>query len=86
VKIKSIILQGGSHSKNILIDTNHENEYEELPIFYIYYNENPDNKDDFMIPFYTDLSRSNLLALLPIQANGNQNKKILASAALTLKD
>jgi len=39
-----------------------------------------------MIPFYTDLSRTNLLAMLPIQSNGNTNKKILASAALTLKD
>ena len=39
VKIKSLILQGASHKNNMLLNVADEREYEELPTFYIYYND-----------------------------------------------
>ena len=39
-----------------------------------------------MIPFYTDSSRSVLLSLLPMKAEGGVAKKIIAGAAIILKN
>lgn len=52
----------------------------------MYYNEQENRATDFLIPFYTDIGRSSLLAQLPVQSDGNNNKKILASSALALRE
>ena len=39
IKIKNLILQGCSFSKDAIIETKHDEEYEEIPLFYIYFNE-----------------------------------------------
>lgn len=64
----------------------HDKEFEEIQVFYVYYDDQDSKSNDFYIPFYTDIGRSNLLAQLPIQSDGDNNKKILASSALALRD
>ena len=38
IKIKNLILQGCSFSKDSIVETKHDDEYEEIPVFYIYFN------------------------------------------------
>lgn len=86
MKLTSLILQGASHQGNLLKDAAHDKEFEEIETFYVYYNEQENRPTDFLIPFYTDIGRTSLLAQLPIQSDGNNNKKILASSALALRE
>jgi hypothetical protein len=55
-------------------------------VFYIFFEEKGSSEQDFQLPFYTDMSRSTLLAMVPVRCSGNHQKLVLASAALLLKD
>ncbi len=37
--IKNLILQGCSFSKDSITETKHDQEYEEIPVFYIYFDQ-----------------------------------------------
>jgi hypothetical protein len=66
--LKNLVLEGCSRSGEKLVDSKGDNEYEEVPVLHIYYNQHEKNDETYMIPFYTENTRSNLLAMLPIKA------------------
>jgi hypothetical protein len=86
VRLKNLILQGCSFQKDSICEPKSEAEFEEIPVLYVYYNEEEAGRGDFFIPFYTDTTRSTLLSNLPLACSGNSQKLVLASAALLLKD
>ena len=86
VKIKNLILQGCSFSNNSIVQTRHDQQYEEIPVFYIFFNQKESSQSEYSLPFYTDMSRATLLSMMPVLCEGNKDKLVLASAALLLKD
>ena len=52
----------------------------------IFYDKRERDSGEYEIPFYTDTSRGTLLSMLPVKADGNVERKIIASAAIMLKD
>ena len=86
VKIKNLIIQGSSYSGNTIVDARSDSEYEEISVLYVFYNQKPKDSEEYEIPFYTDFSRATLLSMLPVKSEGSISKKIIASAAIMLKD
>ena len=83
-RLKNLTLEGCSRSGNSLCDQKGESEYEDIPNLFIYYTAQKDQ--DFTIPFYIDSNRSTLLSLLPMKVEGGVAKKIMAGAAVVLKN
>lgn len=79
-------MQGCSLSRQSLAAPRSDSEYEDVPLLYLYYNEKTPDPKDFLLPFYTDMSRETLLAMLPMRTEISHEQHILASAALLLRE
>lgn len=84
-RLRNLILEGCSRLGESLVDSKEDREYEEVPVLYVYYTQQERSEAVYTIPFYSDNSRGNLLAMLPIKAEGGPSKKIIAGAALMIK-
>ena len=86
VKIKNLILQGCSFVGNMITDAKTDNEYEQISVLQIFYDKKEKDAGEYEIPFYTDPNRGTLLSMLPVKVQGSMERKIIASAAIMLKD
>jgi hypothetical protein len=86
VKMKNLILQGCSFSVDHICEAKNDQEYEEIPVFYVSFNEKEAGSSEYLLPFYTDMTRGTLLSMLPVAFAGSSDKLVLGSAALLLKD
>ena len=55
-------------------------------MFFIYFDQKVSSSGEYSLPFYTDMTRSTLLSMIPVRSEGSSEKLVLASAALLLKD
>lgn len=70
--MKNLILQGCSYAKDVICEAKNDSEYEEIPVFYVYFNEKDAGGSEYLLPFYTDMSRATLLSMLPVPLSGSK--------------